>query len=550
MTFLQARTRSFSSSSFLIDHVSGIRPKARSLPGSLDDMAVVPDVMPPIPDAENGPGSYPIHRTSKSHIPRNGSISSFSNFLVPSNRSSLAPLLFWTCVLLSATAALTFLFPARSHTSATVRMGEKEASRIQTGGSSQQTAAKDTLIMYTYSDSDPEYQKNLEFFVKHGMWEDDPCDYLIIVQQEVGDPKGFEGLPQLPPNARYIGHENRCFDWGTFGWAFSSGTASTYGYKYFIFMNSSIRGPFLPSYWPISVHWSRIFVSRLTDDVKLVGSTISCETAYLKGDSSQKSKHHPHVQSYIAATDQEGLKVLRDQGNVFQCYDDIWDTIWHSEVGSSGAILEAGYKIDCLMLRYQGTNWTDTKNWDCNAGLNPYAEFSYDGTALNPFEVLFIKVKSFTLDGQWSAPKQALKYAQWMDDEKSPGIVNSNNYLAEKFVLRLPRMLMMVMRGRSCFDFKFYQKRSRDLQGLPREKLWPHFVHDGQFEGRPFRFTCPNPLTDATAARKAFDIITDALKMMADHVLMKGKLHATKDSEETKEADADAAAGEIVNTAQ
>jgi hypothetical protein len=55
-------------------------------------------------------------------------------------------------------------------------MGEKDSSRIQTGG-------KDTLIMYTYSDSDAEYQKNLEFFVKHGIWEDDPCDYLIIVQQ-------------------------------------------------------------------------------------------------------------------------------------------------------------------------------------------------------------------------------------------------------------------------------------------------------------------------------------------------------------------------------
>lgn len=54
----------------------------------------------------------------------------------------------------------------------------------------------------------------------------------------------------------------------------------------------------------VSIHWSRIFVSRLTDGVKLVGSTISCETAYHKGDSSQKAKHYPHVQSYIAATDQ------------------------------------------------------------------------------------------------------------------------------------------------------------------------------------------------------------------------------------------------------
>lgn len=49
--------------------------------------------------------------------------------------------------------------------------------------------------------------------------------------------------------------------------------------------------------------------------------------------------------------------------------------------------------------------------------LNPYAEFSYDGAALNPLEVLFIKVKSFTLDGEWAAPKQAVQYARWMDAE-------------------------------------------------------------------------------------------------------------------------------------
>lgn len=65
---------------------------------------------------------------------------------------------------------------------------------------------------------------------------------------------------------------------------------------------------------------------------------------------------------------QEGLKVLRDNGKIFKCYDDIWDTIWHAEVGSSGAILDAGYTIDSLMLRYQGVNWTDTRNWGCNAG--------------------------------------------------------------------------------------------------------------------------------------------------------------------------------------
>jgi hypothetical protein len=48
-------------------------------------------------------------------------------------------------------------------------------------------------------------------------------------------------------------------------------------YKYFIVLNSSLRGPFLPLSWPKShLHWSEIFTSKLSDDIKLVGLSINC----------------------------------------------------------------------------------------------------------------------------------------------------------------------------------------------------------------------------------------------------------------------------------
>ncbi len=59
-------------------------------------------------------------------------------------------------------------------------------------------------------------------------------------------------LPELPPNARYLFHENKCYDWGTIGWAIDSGRVDTSGYRHIIFMNSSVRGPFLPNYFPVS----------------------------------------------------------------------------------------------------------------------------------------------------------------------------------------------------------------------------------------------------------------------------------------------------------
>ena len=60
-------------------------------------------------------------------------------------------------------------------------------------------------------------------------------------------------MPELPSNAIYIRHTNECFDWGTFGWAIWSNKVDVSQYKYIIFMNSSVRGPFLPPYWPVSL---------------------------------------------------------------------------------------------------------------------------------------------------------------------------------------------------------------------------------------------------------------------------------------------------------
>lgn len=56
------------------------------------------------------------------------------------------------------------------------------------------------------------------------------------------------GLPALPRHAHYVYHPNECYDWGTFGWVLRSGYINTSKYKYFIFMNCSVRGPFLPAY--------------------------------------------------------------------------------------------------------------------------------------------------------------------------------------------------------------------------------------------------------------------------------------------------------------
>ena len=46
--------------------------------------------------------------------------------------------------------------------------------------------------------------------------------------------------------------------------------------------------------------------------------------------------------------------------------------------------------------------------------LNPYAEYAYDGITLNPLEVVFVKVKDFTLDIDWTSPLMAATYDRWL----------------------------------------------------------------------------------------------------------------------------------------
>ena len=64
---------------------------------------------------------------------------------------------------------------------------------------------------------------------------------------------------------------------------------------------------------------------------------------------------------------QVGFKLMQDDGRVFKCYDNMWDTIFYSELGSSLSILRGGYNLDSFMARYQGVDWTEEANWECNS---------------------------------------------------------------------------------------------------------------------------------------------------------------------------------------
>ena len=117
-------------------------------------------------------------------------------------------------------------------------------------------------------------------------------------------------------------------------------------YDYFLFLDSSVRGPFLPRYfsrrggggtsdkrWAKSKQaakpWTSVFTDKLNDKVKLVGRTISCESEM-------------HVQAPVFATDAVGLKVLKD-GGALECATEINQALQKHEFGATRSIFKAGY---------------------------------------------------------------------------------------------------------------------------------------------------------------------------------------------------------------
>ncbi|KAK9826482.1 hypothetical protein WJX81_003889 [Elliptochloris bilobata] len=204
------------------------------------------------------------------------------------------------------------------------------------------------MVVYVYAETDAESRNNLRFFLQHGVRPDDGAHYVVTVQSEDAVLATALESEVVQDNVRFLSHLNVCYDWGTFGWVVRS-KIITSAYKYFIMLNSSVRGPFLPPYMG-PVTWHKLFTQRLNSDVLIVGPTVSCEGTPNRLNMSE-IRQNPHVQSFVIATNRAGFKTLLQDGNVLKCWSERLDAIYHAELGASAAVLRAGYNLGCLLQR-------------------------------------------------------------------------------------------------------------------------------------------------------------------------------------------------------
>ena len=192
-----------------------------------------------------------------------------------------------------------------------------------------------TLVLYVFH----EYNKRVKHFLHHCLFKDKNTDFMIISNNK-------EYTLQIP-NVMSLVRNNVGYDFG--GWSEALLTHQLYRkYDKFIFVNSSVMGPYLPSYY--KGKWTDIYLDGLQGNVKLFGSTINTI-----GNPSKA-----HVQSYIFAMDKTTLQYLINC-EIFSLTNHAAtfnDAIVNKEILMSRKIIENKWNIGSLLSCYKGVDFT------------------------------------------------------------------------------------------------------------------------------------------------------------------------------------------------
>lgn len=228
-----------------------------------------------------------------------------------------------------------------------------------------------TVVLYAFH----EYNERVGAFFRDCIFKDESIDFIVISNNQ-------DIVLDVPDYVKTLHRDNIGFDFGA--WSDALLTDNLYGnYDQFIFVNSSVIGPFVPSYY--EGRWTDIYLNGLRDNIKLFGSTINtC------GEPLTLS----HVQSYIFAMDKSTLEFLIDCGIFSKKYEtDFQDCIFQKEVLMSRKILENDWNIGSLQPCFKDVDFTFRRQKPDNEDLYlddiMYQQFR--NSSWNEYELVFIK---------------------------------------------------------------------------------------------------------------------------------------------------------------
>jgi lipopolysaccharide biosynthesis protein len=245
------------------------------------------------------------------------------------------------------------------------------------------------LVVYAYYEKDNIYKNNLEFFLKRGLCSE--CDYIFVINGECS-----VHIPNRL-NIKVLKRENQGYDFGAYNEALQLLT-NIDDYQYFIFLNTSVRGPFIPTY--VKMQWYEPFINLLKDDIKLVGTTMNILNSSTSEHSQIFYNHtgfprpHTHIQSQMFVVDKECLKYLVYM-RLFSSnnYTNMTEFIALKEIMMSQLVLKKGWNISCIIPEYQEIDYR-LLEYDINPtsfNNDPCFQNSCFGRTIHPYDVIFIK---------------------------------------------------------------------------------------------------------------------------------------------------------------
>lgn len=242
-------------------------------------------------------------------------------------------------------------------------------------------------VIYHYCEVNSDYRKNLLHFLTFGYREE--LDFYIVIAG-----KCTVDFPKLP-NIHIIFVPNKNYDYGGYTWLINKVIPISL-YDNFVFLNCTVRGPFLPSF---ITSWTDPYLRLLKNDVGIVGSTIN-----ILSNDSEDSLHYQslysdtppfsHVQTMVFALPTPILKKLQEDN--FFVSDVDWnkkDVVTNFEIRLSRQIISYGYNIRCLIPRYNEIDYRRN-----HSDINPTSALGdaffpnrFFGRTLHPFETIFVK---------------------------------------------------------------------------------------------------------------------------------------------------------------
>lgn len=256
---------------------------------------------------------------------------------------------------------------------------------------------RQVLVVYHYYEKDQSYIDNFSHFMRFGY--DQNLDYLIIIAGECS-----VDLPSMD-NIQYLLAANKNFDYGGYCAAIRA-LDLWQQYDFYLFINSSVRGPFLPAY--CSQSWTNLFLDQLSDEIGIVGSAISMTPSghsisrlyHGRYGNLERNNHLlAHVQTTCYALSRKVLGQLIQLG----FYDENKDlnkdeAVRDYEIRLSQLILDMGLNLRCMLPEYNQADYRKA-----HADLNPMSregdsgfELSYFGRSAHPYESIFIKTSRNT----------------------------------------------------------------------------------------------------------------------------------------------------------